>query len=138
MKDKLLKANEAESHGDHFIACTVLESEFQEYGDMTDAFWGDNFKPRLISYPVETWLCTDTIVGMNSIFLDDEWVGYSMQTGRKCDRFFYWKDKESLKKVKEYCLSLLDEEEWNFELAIEGQIAEDFKKLEYYTGKKYE
>jgi len=68
---------------------------------------------RLVSIdiPELTWTCTDTLVGMCAIYLDKNLVAISLQTARKDDVYYFWKDRECFNKVKEYLLSLQDIEE---------------------------
>jgi hypothetical protein len=65
---------------------------------------------RLKSYWLNKHICTDTIVGTLFYFLDDEFVGYSTKPYRKSSTHYYWLNKESYTKTKEYVISLLDED----------------------------
>ena len=84
----------------------VRETDLQCYGVRQESS-----DPRLRCYWIANHLCTDTWVGIRAYFLDDEFVCLSTQRGRKCDEVFEWKDLQSFKKVREYIISLQDEEE---------------------------
>jgi hypothetical protein len=49
-----------------------------------------------------TWMCTDTLVGIFFLFLNDEFVGLRIQTARKSDSHFYWKNATTYDKVKNW------------------------------------
>ena len=49
-----------------------------------------------------TWMCTDTLVGIFFLFLHDEFVGVRIQTARKSDSHFYWKDPATYNRVKDW------------------------------------
>lgn len=85
---------------------------------------------RLISYWVGNWCCTDTWVGYKLYFFEDEPVAFSSQTGRKSDEIFHWFSLDVAKKVKDYLLSLLIEEEVPLQVKIcdlEEDVGDSFK-----------
>lgn len=85
---------------------------------------------RLRAFWVSSWLCTDTVVGSKLYFLDDEAVAYSTQSSRKSDEVFYWLDLDAVKKVKDYLISLIVEEEIPVNvklLDIQTEIGDSFK-----------
>ena len=45
--------------------------------------FGDEIETRLKSYWITTWCCTDTWVGIRSVWLDDQPVGIISQSARK-------------------------------------------------------
>lgn len=77
-------------------------------------------KPSLKSYWLCNHYCTDSYVGLRGYFLNEEFVCLTMQKGRKCNEIFEWVSVEAQVKVREYILSL--DEEDNFEPATEGLI----------------
>ena len=78
------------------------------YGEVFYSFIDQD---RLVSYPISQWLCTDTHVGCEVYFLDDEFVAISMQTARKSSTVFEWKSQESFDTVREFVKTLIEEEE---------------------------
>ena len=56
------------------------------------------------------WLCTDTNVGYVAHFLDGIFIALSYQECRGCDKKFYWLDKDSTEKMKDYCFSLYEKQ----------------------------
>lgn len=66
---------------------------------------------RLKAYWIGNWYCTDSWVGYRMYFFDDEPVAVSTQDGRKSNESFEWFGPEAVKKVRNYILSLLDEED---------------------------
>ena len=66
---------------------------------------------RLFSDFVNVHYCTDTWVGLKVYVFDDKVVAFSLQTGRKSDKVFYWISEESYKEVKAFCLTLCEPEE---------------------------
>lgn len=85
---------------------------------------------RLTSYWVGNWYCTDTYVGYKLYFFDDAPVAFTSQTARKSDEIFHWFSLDTTKKIKDYLLSLLIEEEMPFQVKIcdlEEDIGDSFK-----------
>ena len=66
---------------------------------------------RLRAYWIGNWYCTDSWVGFRMYFFDDKPVAVSTQTGRKSNEEFEWFGPDAVKAVREYLLSLIDEEQ---------------------------
>lgn len=64
----------------------------------------DNWYDRVKGYFIARWMCTDTMVGVCAIYLDDNLVGFYNQVGRKCDKDYEWLDLNSVDKMKEVLL----------------------------------
>lgn len=100
--------------------------------DIFDLYWSED--KRLLGYPIQTWLCTDTLVGMTAFFLDDEFVFLTKKSCRKCHTKYIFKSKESYIKVNEYLKSLReDERESEFELIDMEYSYGDSYIIEYPT-----
>ena len=73
------------------------------------------FEERVEQFPINTWICTDTEVGLYCYFFDGEFIALSFQSGRKNDVNFYWKSNAAAEKVRNFILDLYKEEspgEW--------------------------
>lgn len=68
---------------------------------------------RLSCYWVENWLCTDTTVGTLAYFFDDTFVCITHQEARKAMTDYSWVSKTEYDLVKNFFLSLLDEDDIN-------------------------
>lgn len=68
-------------------------------------------EPRLSGYWLAKQIDGDSLVGLRVYFLDDVFVCMSEQTGRKSDELFSWLSASAYKEVKDYLLSLTDEED---------------------------
>ena len=66
---------------------------------------------RLKAYYLGPWYCTDSWVGSRLYFFDDEFVAYSFQSGRKNNEEFQWVSKKAVNKVKDFILSLMQQED---------------------------
>ncbi len=88
---------------------------------------------KLTSYFIGNWYCTDTFVGYKVYFFENEPVAVSYQGGRKMNEEIEWLSKESYKKVRDYVLTFLEEEEEpSIKLAdMEEEIGETYK-IEYH------
>lgn len=75
----------------------ALESELE-----TGTFlgWSEAFNKRVKVMPVNAWLCTDTMVGVNAYYLDGEFVALSFQSARKNDTDFKWTSVEAATKIQ--------------------------------------
>lgn len=89
---------------------------------------------RLKAYWLGSWRCTDTEVGYVIYFLDDEAVALSLQDGRKSPKSFNWFSKDLAKKVRNYILSLLsNEDDLNIQtIGIYEDIGEGYE-LHYHS-----
>jgi len=88
---------------------TELLSEFEIY----DFLEIDN---RLTKKYYESWICTDTQVGIAVYFLDGEVVCISWQPYRKSTEEFWFVSEELGQKLHDYFLSLLKIEQRRFRL----------------------
>ncbi len=115
------------------------------YFNIYDLGWSND--ERLKAYHIKTWLCTDSWVGWNAYFLDNEFVCVSSQNARKSDTEFDFISKEIGLKVYEYLLSLIRaENEPTIDiLDLDAEIPERFKieynsqilhKSAWYVGQK--
>lgn len=91
-----------------------LQRLAEQFGLYIDYQEQDRFK----SYWVGKWCCTDTWVGYKLYFLDNEPVGYSEQNSRKSDENIKWFSKELVIKVREYLVSLINNEDDNLNIEI--------------------
>lgn len=105
---------------------------------------------HLKAYWVFPWYCTDQYVGWAAIYLDDELVGSSFQSGRKMPLSITFLNFEAANKVEAFIKSCETEQrEKNYDILTEkdlyGEI-HDFETLEFsgqilgdegfYNGKK--
>ena len=81
-----------------------LANEF----DIYNLSWSED--TRLQAYFLRKWYCTDSYVGLRAYFLDGEFVATSWQSGRKMNEDFTFVSEISAKKVRDYLLSLVEEE----------------------------
>lgn len=73
--------------------------------------WSEAFNERVKCRCINTWTCTDTLVGLNAYYLDNEFVAFSFQSARKSDIHFYWVSLEIAKRVKTFILELSGEDQ---------------------------
>lgn len=73
--------------------------------------WDKRFDERVKGYALTQWLCTDTPVGMNVYFMDDEPIAVSTQSARKSDVYIRFVSEEAALKVRDFILSLVKEDE---------------------------
>lgn len=83
----------------------------------TETWMGYNrlFNDRMIAYPINTWVCTDTRVGVYAYFFDLRLVAVSFQQGRKWPVEFHWISVGEAVPVRDFILSL-SEPEYNYVL----------------------
>lgn len=65
----------------------------------------NDFYERVKTYWVMKWLCTDTWVGLQAIYLDGELVGMIWQPARKGEVDFQFVSAEVARKIRDYILS---------------------------------
>ena len=97
----------------------ALESELQTG---TYIYWSDAFNQRVKVIPVNTWFCTDTLVGVNAYYLDGQFVALSFQRYRKSHVEFKWTSIEDATKVQALIRKIsADNEEFSFPLICAGE-----------------
>lgn len=70
----------------------------------------DKKNDRITNVSVDTWVCTDTLVGVFLYYFDGVPICFSVQTGRKMDKEFLWIRKDMIDQVKEYLRSFTIED----------------------------
>lgn len=92
---------------------------------------------RLISYYIGSWYCTDSYVGYKVYFFDNEPVAVSAQTSRKATEEVEWLSKECYKKVKDYILTFVQENEDDIQLCnMDEDIGKSYKI--HFTGQLFD
>ncbi len=56
---------------------------------------------------VNTWMCTDTLVGLFAYFLDGQFVCLRYQPYRKSDSMFIWASQEAAEMTRDYISSFV-------------------------------
>lgn len=109
------------------------ETLLEEFG-IYESINADN---RLTKKWFESWICTDTEVGIAVYFLDDELVCVSWKPYRKSDEEFWFVSEDLGKKLYDYLWSLTGKDEKTFRLVDELPDLEiesshiDYKKFEF-------
>jgi hypothetical protein len=67
----------------------------------------DKVDERIREYPLATWYCTDTHVGLFAIWFDDRPVASAFQPARKSDKTIQWVSVKDAEEVRNFFLSLL-------------------------------
>ena len=101
-----------------------LEEICEALGIQYDWNEPEELQSRLQSYPIFNWLCTDTHVGLNAIYLDGEPVGSSMQVARKNSTNVQWISAEAARRVRDAILSYREEQVFDLILPDE-EIGDD-------------
>lgn len=63
---------------------------------------------RVTAYFIEKWLCTDTMVGMSIVFIDDEPIAMSWKPARKSRRETHFFGLASVERLRQLALELQD------------------------------
>jgi len=132
LKELIEKLDKSKDNESNVNLNSLAENEF----DIFNLSWEACVEQegRLKAYWIKNWYCTDSIVGWRAYFLDDEFVGTSMQVGRKHTEDFDWVSELALWSVKDFLLSLtIDEQNLNgFSfLDLEEELTEDSYLIEF-------
>lgn len=73
--------------------------------------WHEEFDRRVRRIPINTWMCTDTNVGIYAYFFDGEFVALSFQSARKSDINIKWMYTDAARRVREFIRSLRDQDD---------------------------
>jgi hypothetical protein len=109
---------------------TWLEPE--KFGDALNVsaynYDSDKFNSRLKAYWIHYHCCTDTWVGFQALYFDDELVGCTDQEGRKCDYEIKFLDKEAALRVKEFLKECADNEIDELPIIIPAELDEEISE----------
>lgn len=72
--------------------------KFKQYENYLFWIGPEHVNSRVKIVPIMNWMCTDTIVGYNIIFFDNEPLAYSTKLARKDDCYYYFLNEEVLNK----------------------------------------
>ena len=108
-----IDTSKVENYSDIYGMC---QHEFDIYGWIEQ---GGN--PRLISCYYDTWVCTDSQVGLRVWYLDNEPVCISFMPYRKSTESFQWISKDLFLKVEGYLNSLVSKD-FDINIVDEGVL----------------
>ena len=89
---------------------------------------------NLTTNHLKQWYCTDTWVGIDVIYLNNSPVAVTNQVGRKMDVNIYFLSEEAKNSVKDYLISLYNNQQDYAEYLTEDDLNEemgDYFKIEY-------
>ena len=89
---------------------------------------------NLTTNHLKQWCCTDTWVGIDVIYLNNSPVAVTNQVGRKMDVNIYFLSEEAKNSVKDYLISLYNNQQDCAEYLTEEDLNEemgDYFKIEY-------
>lgn len=104
---------------------------------MYEMGWDDEFNRRVKANYIETWLCTDTFVGIAIIFFDDQPIGVTTQTARKNTmklNFFVGVD-DQIQKLQQLLAELSAEPELDriaFDDNVKFYTSDNYRDKHYY------
>ena len=91
------------------------DGEIEVFADLVgiDCFCGYSveFSKRMREHWVESWVCTDTVVGYSVFFLDRTPVAVSIQRGRKSKKEIQFISEEAYDLVRDAVLECLSEDD---------------------------
>lgn len=132
LKELIEKIDKSKENESYVNLNSLAENEFNIFNISWEACVEQ--EGRLKAYWIQNWHCTDSHVGWRAYFLDDEFVGTSMQLGRKQTEDFDWVSELTLWSVKDFLLSLtVDEQNLNgfTFLDLEEELPEESYSIEF-------
>ena len=84
--------------------------------------WFDHYPdtPALTLRPVKTWYCTDQWVGVYILYLDDQPVAFTYQSGRKSPCEIFWRSRKDRDQTSEYLQKFAqDNDGWSWTTATD-------------------
>jgi len=88
---------------------------------------------RLVAYWLSCWYCTDTWVGIQAYFLDDEFVALSTKLARKSDTTFDWVSTDAFHKVKDFVESFAEDQSLKISILNAEEEFGDGYRVSYNT-----
>jgi len=106
---------------------------------------------RLKAYGLVNWLCSDTQVGYDAVYLDDTLVATTSQECRKCDYNIKFVSEAAAMMVKEFLLTCIEPKEPTYTVLTEEELNSHksltnndhfsnsvLEKIGYYQGRRAE
>jgi len=87
-----------------------IDSFSSALGFLSNLGYSEDFSARVTCYEVQTWQCTDTIVGTFIYYMDGSPVAVTIQTGRKSDKEVLFLSKEAAQKMREFIQSIMPDD----------------------------
>ena len=123
-KASQLPKQEYSLRDDCLLYAVGLETYYHNYDDPVN----------LTTNHLKQWCCTDTWVGIDVIYLNNNPVAITNQTARKSGVDIYFLSEEATNSVKDYLLSLYNNQEDYVDYLTEDELNEemgDYFKIEY-------
>lgn len=79
--------------------------------EIWDINWSEEFSKRMLKHWVQSWICTDTRVGIAVYCLDGEVVAVSHQPARKSDEVIQFLSKPAAMQVTRVLLQLREQQQ---------------------------
>ena len=110
--------------GEDLLSAVGLDIYYHNYDDPVN----------LTTNHLKQWYCTDTWVGIDVIYLNNSPVAVTNQVGRKMDVNIYFLSEEAKNSVKDYLISLYNNQQDCADYLTEDDLNEemgDYFKIEY-------
>ena len=110
--------------GEDLLSAVGLDIYYHNYDDPVN----------LTTNHLKQWYCTDTWVGIDVIYLNNNPVAVTNQVGRKMDVNIYFLSEEAKNSVKDYLISLYNNQQDCADYLTEDDLNEemgDYFKIEY-------
>jgi hypothetical protein len=108
-----------------------IDSFSSALGFLDHLGWSKEFSARVTCYEVQTWRCSDTIVGTFVHYMDGIPVAVTIQTGRKNDTEVLFLSKEAAKKMREFIQSIMPDN-YDPEIVSLDEELPDFSETHKY------
>lgn len=101
--EKLDRSDKNKSHAniDHFMSALDMSNYLG---------WDERFEEKVQMYWIQSWLCTDMMVGTAVYYMDGELIAFSHQTARRSNCEVYFVSENAAKKVRAFLATLIDEQ----------------------------
>lgn len=98
--NNLVKSDKTKNYGDFEKLCSALGTH--------SIGWSQELEDKIERYYVQSWLCTDTYVGVCIYFFEDQPFAISTQQCRKCEEVFSFFDEALVAKVRLFLHEIYD------------------------------
>ena len=114
--------------------CDFIDEFSEDLGVEGFIGWSAEFGVRVKYVNINTWICTDTEVGLRLFYFDENPIAFMWQSARRSGKNITWVNAHSRKEVRDFIISINEDrnpEEYTSIMDIDKDVPEFWLKNPY-------